>query len=84
MRISRATLARIAKSDEVALALFLRAEKIRDACDPDDRFGEDGYVVAVGQGRTRARVAVIAVHPHAVNSNRKYHTILSNIDKGRD
>lgn len=84
MKISRATLARIAKSDAVQLALFVRAEKIRDACDPDNRFGEDGYVVAVGQGRTRARVAVIAVHPHARNSNRKHHTLLSNIDAGGD
>jgi hypothetical protein len=84
MKISRAALARIAKSDAVQLALFVRAEKIRDACDPDNRFGEDGYVVAVGEGRTRARVAVIAVHPHARNSNAKHLTILSNIDAGRD
>lgn len=84
MKISRATLARIAKSDAVQLALFVRAERIRDACDPDNRFGEDGYVVAVGQGRTRARVAVIAVHPHARNSNRKNHTLLKSIDAGGD
>jgi hypothetical protein len=84
VKVSRAVLARIAKSDEVAAALFVRAEKLRDACDPTNRLGEDGYVVAVGQGRTRARVAVIAVHPHAVNSNRKHHTMLKAIDAGRD
>jgi hypothetical protein len=82
-RLSRKALRDIAFSDEVMVELFKRAERIRDACDPTNRFGDDGYVVAVGKGRTRTRVAVIAVHPHARNSNAIHNTLVNNLDAGR-
>jgi hypothetical protein len=83
IKLSRKVLREIAFSQAVTTALFLRAEAIRDACDPTNRFGDDGYVVAIGKGRSRTRVAVIAVNPGARKSNARHNTLINSLDAGR-
>lgn len=75
-RLNRRAIGEILKSDQVELGLFVIADKIKDACDPDGHLGEDAYVAVSGKGRTRARAAVIAVTPHARNSNAKHNTLI--------
>lgn len=83
LKFNRKAIREIAKSDDLELELFKRADKIRDACDPENRFGDDGYVAVSSKGKNRARAAVIAVHPHARNSNAKHNTLLRALDAGR-
>lgn len=82
-KLNRSALRKIAFSDEVTVALFKRAEAIRDGCDPTNRFGSNGYVVAVGKGRSRTRVAVIAVNLGARRDNTRNNTLVKNLDRGR-
>ena len=45
--------------------------------------GDIGYRAVTGQGRTRARAAVVAASLHAQRHNAKHNTILRNHDAGR-
>lgn len=83
-KLNRRALQEIATSDALQLHLFVRADAIREACDPDGHLGEDAYVAVSSKTRNRARAAVIAVTGHAVNSNALHHTLAKAIDAGRD
>jgi hypothetical protein len=82
-KLNRRGVGEILKSDQVELALFVIADKIKDACDPDGHLGEDAYVAVSGKGRTRARASVIAVTRYARNSNAKHNTLVRALDSGR-
>lgn len=83
-RMNRKAIREIATSDELQLHLFMRADKMLEACDPDGHLGEDAYVAVSEKTRNRARAAVIAVTRHARYSNAKHLTLLNVIDAGRD
>lgn len=83
INISRAALRQIARSDDVELALFVIADKIKDACDPSGHLGEGAYVAVSGKGKTRSRASVIAVTAHARNSNALHNTLVHALDAGR-
>lgn len=84
IKLNRAALREILKSDPLKTELFRRAELIREACDPDGHLGEDAYVAVSSKGRNRARASVIAVTAHARNSNAKHNTLVRAIDAGKD
>lgn len=83
-KLNRKAIREIATSDAMELMLFVKADKMLQACDPDGHLGEDAYVAVSEKTRNRARAAVIAVTGHARNSNAKHHTLLNAIDAGRD
>ena len=64
------------RSPGVAADLRRRADAIAEACG-------DGFVAESGQGRTRARAAVIAASGRARRVNARDNTILRNLDAGR-
>lgn len=76
VKLNRKAIRELAKSDPVELAMFVIADAIREACDPDGHLGPDAYVAVSGKGKNRARAAVIAVTPYARNSNAKHDTLL--------
>lgn len=84
LKLNRAALREILKSDPLELELFKRAERIREACDPDGHLGEDSYIAVSSKGRNRARASVIAASRYARNSNAKHNTLVRAIDAGKD
>lgn len=84
LKLNRAALRQILKSDPLELELFTRAERIREACDPDGHLGEDAYIAVSSKGKNRARASVIAASRYARNSNAKHNTLVRAIDAGKD
>ena len=78
--INRKALREVARSEAVLLNLFMRAEAVREACDPDGKYG---YVAVSSKGKNRARAAVIAAGPYARNSNALHNTLIKNLDAAR-
>lgn len=83
-KLNRKAIREIATSDDMELMLFVKADKMLQACDPDGHLGEDAYVAVSSKTRNRARAAVIAVTRHARYSNALHHTLLKAIDAGTD
>lgn len=77
VKLNRKAIRELAKSDGVELAVFVIADAIKDACDPDGHLGEGAYVAVSGKGKNRSRAAVIAATPYARNSNAKHDTLLN-------
>lgn len=67
----------ILRNTAVLDELEFRAELIHDAID------HEGYEIAVGVGKSRARASVIAVTQWARRSNAIHNTLVSNMDAGR-
>ena len=78
--ITRKAIREILRGEALRLELFMRAEAVREACDPD---GEYGYVAVSSIGKNRARAAVIAASPYARNSNALHNTLINNLDAAR-
>jgi hypothetical protein len=83
-KLNRKAIREIGTSDRMQLMLFVKADKMLQACDPDGHLGEDAYVAVSSKTRSRARAAVIAVTGHAVNSNALHHTLMTALDAARD
>lgn len=80
-KMNRKAIRQIMQGDAVYLELFRRAEAVREAVDPDGKYG---YVAVASIGRNRARASVIAAHPYARNSNAKHNSLIRNLDAARD
>lgn len=83
LSLNRRAMGEILKSDPVELALFVIADKIKDACDPSGHLGPDAYIAVSGKGKSRSRASVIAVTRYARNSNALHNTLLRSLDAGR-
>lgn len=77
VKFSSREIREILKRDEVRKELHRRAELIHAAV------GHEGYEVASGTGKSRARAAVITVTQYARRSNAIHNTLVKNIGAGR-
>lgn len=66
----------IRRAPKVAADVAARAERVAAACG-------DGFVAQSGQGRTRARAAVITSTGRGIRKNAVDNTILRNLGRGR-